>query len=88
MCFMCLLSASSMFKTVANIKMYGSVYLHYTQLTLLLWFVQQQEETDRICFSVCIYHIHAQSGLFLVSLFLSLPALQFCVVQLGKFQSH
>lgn len=39
-----------------------SVYLNYTQLTLLLWFVYQQEETDDL-FKVCTFHIHTQSGL-------------------------
>lgn len=38
-----------------------SVYLNYTQLTLLLWFVYQQEETDDL-FRVCTFHIHTQSG--------------------------
>lgn len=56
-----------------------------------------------ICFSVCTFHIHAQSGLimhmllvffcvFLLSFFslacTTLLTFVVCVVQLGEFQSH
>lgn len=77
------------------------MYLNYTQLTLLLWFVQQQEETDDLFQSMYIPHTHTvwakahATASFLCGFasFFSLACTTLlvflaCAVQLGEFWSH